>query len=173
MVLILGGGWWVSTRYKIGIVEGQHCLAGKVYVIERQIDGRSQEFQRGDVIVFRTDRRTMPWYQPGTTFVKLVRGVAGDRVQIDAAGRVQITGKDYHFESALEPQTVQSLIKQQREGTAAGKSGQAPVDFTADYHLPFGEYFVMGTLPYSFDSRYWGPVMLQQIIGKGLVVLGQ
>ena len=172
LALIVGLGWWFSTRYEIGIAQGKPCMRGRVYLIERRIGGRAEKFQRGDLIVFRTDRRTMPWYQPGTRFLKLVRGVPGDRVQINAAGKLEITGPDYRFESALEPQVVQ-LLAQQRGKMAAGKSGPPPVDFTADYRLAPEEYFVMGTLPDSYDSRYWGTVRLSQVVGKGLATLGQ
>lgn len=158
--LAYGLGWWFSVRYEIGIAQGKPCLPGRLYMIERRVDGRLPEFKRGDLIVFRTDRRTMPWYQPGTRFVKVVRGVPGDRVVIDGSGKVQITGPDYRFKSALEPQVVELL-------------GRKPGDLAADYPIPERGYFAMGTLPDSYDSRYWGLVQPDQIVGKGLVTLGR
>ena len=157
--LAYGLGWWFSVRYEIGIAQGKPCLPGRFYMIERRVEGRLPEFKRGDLIVFRTDRRTMPWYQPGTRFVKVVRGVPGDRVVIDGSGKVQITGPDYRFKSALEPQVVELL-------------GRKPGDLAADYPIPERGYFAMGTLPDSYDSRYWGLVQPDQIVGKGLVTLG-
>jgi len=86
--------------------------------------------------------------------------VPGDRVQIDASGNVQITGKDYQFKSALEPQVVKLLSK---------KAG----DLAVDYPIPEQGYFAMGTLPDSYDSRYWGLVRPDQVVGKGLVTFGR
>lgn len=153
-------GWWFSSVYEFGIAQGKPCIPGRFYFIERLIPGRALKFQRGDLIVFRTDNRTAPYYKPGTRFVKLVRGVPGDRVHIDAAGKVRITGQDYHFETALEPQVVELLGK---------KTG----DLAVDYSIPNDAYFAMGTLPDSYDSKYWGVVCKDQVVGKGLAVWGR
>ncbi|MCC4821021.1 S26 family signal peptidase [Vibrio lentus] len=37
--------------------------------------------------------------------------------------------------------------------------------------VPQGHYFALGTLPTSFDSRYWGLVEHSQIIGVGYAFL--
>lgn len=154
-------GWWFSNLYEFGIAQGKPCMPGRFYFIERRVEGRlPPEFHRGDLIVFRTDERTAPYYQPGTRFVKLVRGVPGDRVVIDDSGQVQITGPDYRFETALEPQVVALLGK---------KTG----DWAVDYSIPDDAFFAMGTLADSYDSRYWGLVKLDQVVGKGLFVWGQ
>jgi len=158
-------GWWFSNLYEFGIAQGKPCMPGRFYFIERRVQGRMPpEFERGDLIVFRTDKRTMLYYQPGTRFVKVVRGVSGDHVRIDAGGNLAITGKDYHYESTLEPQVVELLGKATGEGMAA---------FTVDYSIPEGSYFAMGTLKDSYDSRYWGLVRPDQVVGKGLAVWGR
>jgi conjugal transfer pilin signal peptidase TrbI len=155
-LVIMGALWgWVSARYSIGIAAGQPCMRGLVYLIKRG----KPEFKHGDIIEFRTDNRQVP-YPPGSKFIKLVRGVPGDRVRIDASGKVQITGKNYHFESALEPRVIKLLHKRYR-------------DLAGQYAIPSGSYFVMGTLPDSYDSRYWGLVKSDQVVGKGLAVFGQ
>jgi len=154
-------GWWFSNLYEFGVAQGKPCMPGRFYFIERRVEGRMPPaFQRGDLIVFRTDNRTSPYYQRGTRFVKVVRGVPGDRVVIDDSGKVQINGKDYHFETALEPQVTDLL-------------GKKVEDCAVNYIIPEGRYFAMGTLPYSYDSRYWGMVQPDQIMGKGLAVWGR
>ncbi|MFA5110213.1 MAG: signal peptidase I [Desulfobaccales bacterium] len=165
-------GWWFSNLYEFGIAQGKPCMLGRVYFIERRVEGRMPpDFHRGDLIVFRTDKRTAPYYQPGTRFVKVVRGLPGDRVHIDSAGKVEITGEDYRFENALESQVVDLLVKE-----SAGNGTGYPLktgDFAVDYTIPAGGYFAMGTLPDSYDSRYWGLVMIDQVVGKGLAVWGR
>jgi signal peptidase I len=158
LTVMIAGWWWFSSRYALGIAAGQPCMHGEVYLIRRQAPGEAK-FKHGDLIEFRTDRRPAP-YPPGSKFLKLVRGTPGDRVSIDPAGKVHITGQDYHFESALEPRVVKLLHKKYR-------------DLAGQYTIPPGSYFVMGTLPGSYDSRYWGLVEQHQIIGKGLAVFGR
>ena len=159
-------GWWFSNLYEFGVAQGKPCMPGRIYFIERRVEGRvPPEIQRGDLIVFRTDKRTAPYYEPGTRFVKIVRGVPGDHVQIVAGGKVEVTGEDYRFETALEPQVVDLLVK---KSAGNGTGPLKPGDFAADYSIPAGGYFVMGTLPDSYDSRYWGVVMPDQVVGKGL-----
>lgn len=144
--------WWFSSRYEIGLVQGEPCLPGRLYLIDRQARG----FRHGDVIVFRTDGRTSPPYQPGSRFLKKVRGLPGDRVVVTPAGKVHVLGRGYYFASALEPRVVELLVNRLK------KDG----DFTADYPVNPGCYFVMGTLPDSYDSRYWGLVCGGQVAGK-------
>jgi conjugal transfer pilin signal peptidase TrbI len=151
--------WLFTTRYEIGIAAGKPCMPGKFFVIERRA-GPALHFKHGDIIVFRTDKRTTPYYRPGSRFVKLVRGVPGDHVHIGAAGKLQITCRNYRFDSALVPRVVKLLGKKSSE-------------FTADYTIQPGNYFAMGTYPDSYDSRYWGLVHSGQIVGKGLAVFGQ
>lgn len=173
-ILLMGSlmalGWWFSTHFEVGIARGKPCMPGKYYFIELD---REPALQHGDIIVFRTDSRTAPFYMPGTRFVKAVRGIPGDHVQIDAAGKVQIdsvtsgphgdvlTGKDYHFEAALEPQVLKLLDEKHK----------LPVSLATDYIIPHDSYFCMGTLPDSYDSRYWGLVHQRQVVGKALIVV--
>ncbi|OPX19019.1 MAG: signal peptidase I [Desulfobacca sp. 4484_104] len=151
--LLYGLWWWFISHYVIVISQGKPCLPGRIYLVDHQ----TQKFDRGDLIMFSTDDRTGPYYPAGTKFVKKVFGLPGDRVEIDAQGQLQINGQDYHFESALEPQVVDLL-------------GRETSDFALDMVIPPGSYFVMGTLPDSFDSRYWGLVEQKQVIGKASVL---
>lgn len=151
--LLYGLWWWFTSHYVIVISRGKPCLPGRIYLVNHQ----AQKIGRGDLIMFVTDDRTAPYYPAGTKFVKLVFGLPGDRVKIDAGGQLQINGRDYHFESALEPEVVHLLDREIS-------------DFVLDLRIPQGSYFVMGTLPDSYDSRYWGLVKEKQVIGKAFVL---
>lgn len=160
--VVLAGGFWFMSTYIICVAPAgiKPCIPGRVFLVERKLQSAFNSelnIKRGDAIVFRTDDRTGPYYQPGVRFAKYVRGTAGDRVVIDPSGKVHVMGRGYYFSSALEQPVVQRL-------------GRGMEDFKKDYTLASGAYFVMGTLPHSFDSRYWGPVRGDQVVGKALLV---
>lgn len=94
--------------------------------------------RRGDVIVFNYP------LEPERQFVKRIIAEPGDRISI-AGGRVSVNGQPLD-----EPYL-----------TLRGDSDMHPVQM-AD-----GEYFVLGdNRNGSRDSRHWGPLPADQIIGK-------
>jgi signal peptidase I len=82
------------------------------------------------------------------TYVKRVVGLPGDRLAI-RDGHVYRNGK-------LEPSSYTS---------PCGGAGEC--NFRATITVPKGDYYMMGdNRPDSLDSRYWGPVPKQWLIGK-------
>lgn len=155
LLLLLGAGIWIGSNYRLGVVANIPCLPARLYLYRLT----SEEPVRGDQVVFQTDGRTFPQFQVGAIFVKQVEGLPGDEVEITAAGQVRITGSHGSvFESALEDEVLQILRRQRSE-------------FAARYRIPPGHYFVVGTLPHTFDSRYWGLVRREQVRGKVVWVL--
>lgn len=138
------------SRYTIAIAGGKPCLPGRFFLVDKH----QRQAPRGALLAFRTDSRTKI-YEPGTRFVKLVRGVEGDEVLIDNQGNMSIAGPDGAYKDALEPQVMVLLRKR-------------PSDYAVRYRIPPGHYFVMGTLPDSYDSRYWGLVGPEQVVGKAV-----
>ena len=94
--------------------------------------------QRGEVIVFHFPRDT------SKDFVKRVIGLPGDTVEIRG-------GKVFVNDSYQEEPYI----------TRKDTSSMKPMRMRAK------EYFVMGdNRPYSNDSRHWGPVRLEKILGE-------
>jgi signal peptidase I len=112
--------------------------------------------QRGDVIVFQAPptalARCAPAGDAGQTdvdFVKRVIGLPGDTVQTLPDGGVVVDGTPL------------------QEPYINGMAAQAP----DSWHVPSGQYFVMGdNRGNSCDSRDWGPVPRNDIIGKASLV---
>lgn len=99
--------------------------------------------QRGDIIVFRFPR------DPTREFIKRVIADPGDRVEV-RSGQVFINGKaldePYVFDAERDRLSMATLV------------------------VPPDSYFVMGdNRKGSNDSRDWGPVPRQYIIGKAFV----
>ncbi|MCZ6615664.1 MAG: signal peptidase I [Chloroflexi bacterium] len=96
---------------------------------------------RGEVVVFRFPR------DESRDFVKRIIGVPGDEVEI-RDGRVFVNGRALQESYALGP-SICSLPQ------------------TCQIRLKDGDYFVLGdNRSASNDSRDWGPVHLDNIIGR-------
>jgi signal peptidase I len=105
---------------------------------------------RGDVIVFETPAAAKAKCGAGGTFVKRIIGLPGERVQMRlrrGAAYAYIDGKRLD-----EP-----YIQKDRRDIGPAET----------YRVPLGHYFVMGdNRAQSCDSRVWGSVPEQNIIGK-------
>jgi signal peptidase I len=132
----------VSARIRVESVSMQPSLFAGNYVIVNKLAYRLGEPQRGDVIVFK--------YPPDPSrepYIKRVIGLPGDLVRIENDS-VSING-----ELLSEPYL-----------TVATQQG-------GEWQVPQGNLFVMGdNRNNSSDSRAWGMVPLENVIGKALVI---
>jgi signal peptidase I len=129
-----------------------------------------QEIKRGDIIVFRYPMDVTQ------TYVKRVVGVPGDRIQIRNK-QVFRNG-----EKLNEPYTYfkTEYIDSYRDNfpsepnTRISEAAQEMLEkhvVNGEVVVPPGSYFAMGdNRDSSFDSRYWGFVPRDNIIGKPLII---
>ena len=132
--------------------------------------------QRGDVIVFKlpTDN--------STDYIKRLIGLPSDAIQMKQ-GELYINGTEVprrRIEDYLYPEGDGTIVPMrqyietlpngvQHRIIKLGNSG--PLDNTEVYHVPPGEYFMMGdNRDDSYDSRYWGFVPRDNIIGTPVMV---
>ena len=129
-----------------------------------------QEVKRGNIIVFKYP------VDPSTHFVKRVVGVPGDRLrlvqkQVQINGHIADEGYKVHKMSTLDeyrdnfpasaplsvfPAWAEALPRHVENGWLV---------------VPPGHYFVMGdNRDFSSDSRYWGFVPRENILGKPLII---
>src|SRR6058998_328471 len=165
----LGADFRVSPgiRYRRGqvIARGTVDTGDQVFV-----DKFSYNFvkpHRGDVFVFRTDHipAIRPDPETGPPFyIKRLAGLPGDTLRIDPPF-LYVNGKKaegFGFERVMS-------AKPPYRGYAPGKEYLSPPD--RPYTVPKDGYFALGDNSYnSFDSRYWGPVPQQNLVGRGLLV---
>lgn len=122
----------------------------KEYILTNLIGLRLEPPKKGDVIVFRspTDR--------DKDFIKRVIGTPGDTVRLQE-GYVFVNGRQLD-ESEYLSSDVRTF------GGSFMREGE-------DVFVPAGKYIVMGdNRPYSSDSREWGPLKREDIIGKSFYV---
>ena len=135
---------------------GDHILVNKfIYGVRLPILGNMLlelgTPKHGDVIVFVYPE------DPQKDFIKRVVAVAGDVVEVRAK-KLTVNGEpvsDPHAHFA--------------DGDSIG--GQPQRDNFGPFAVPRGSVFVMGdNRDRSYDSRFWGPVALDQVKGKAFLI---
>lgn len=105
---------------------------------------------RGDVIVFKAPT------DEDKDFIKRVIGIPGDSVMIEN-GYVYVNGKQVNEDPYLDDDV-------RTYGGSYIADGETVT-------VPEGQYIVMGdNRPFSSDSREWGPLKKEDIIGKSFFV---
>jgi len=131
-------------NYRVDGVSMQPTLQNGEYILVDKASYYLHPPHRGDIIVFE-------WPVDTTQdFIKRVIGVPGDHVQVTATGQVIVDGdslKEPYIAPAPDPYQPTNIV------------------------LKPGQYFVMGdNRGDSSDSRIWGPVPTQDIIGRAILV---
>lgn len=120
----------------------------KQYIIVDELSYHLDDPSRGDVVIFKYPKN------PKQYFIKRVIGLPGETV-LDNQGMVSIKDKDGKIVLTLDEPYVVYAKKDTVERT-----------------LNPGEYFMMGdNRAGSFDSRAWGPVDRDLIVGKAFLRL--
>ena len=120
------------------------------YLIVDQVSYKFDEPERKAVIIFKYPR------DPSKYFIKRIIGLPGETVEIHGT-TVTIKNSEYPDGFNLEEKYIAPKNKKQENIVATLKSG---------------EYFVMGDNRLgSSDSRMWGPISEDSIIGRPFVRL--
>jgi len=149
LIAIVIGGAYLENRFRIGIDDQKdRCLPGnhRWFVI----DTYAKDIRRDDLVAFAADQRMAmaPWFSFTHVVIKIATGVGGDTVTVDTQ-TARVNG---------------SVVS---EGLAlADKLKQPAAAFIRTEIVTDRELWVTGTAENSFDSRYWGVVHPDQIIGK-------
>lgn len=118
------------------------------YLIVDEISYRLDEPKRGEVIVFRFP------HNPSVFYIKRVIGLPGETINIEK-GVVTIKNEENPDGVKIEEPYVSAVVDDGRDMSV---------------ELKENEYFVMGdNRPASSDSRSWGPLEEDFIVGRALV----
>ena len=131
-------------------VKGANCLPYTVFLVD--IDDRS--VGRGDYVAF-ISRQMEPFYGDGTAVVKIAVGVPGDHVRVDSEG-VMVNDRNW------------GTLRHLERGQKLWSMGRRLSDVERDEVVPAGHLWMMGTHPRSYDSRYWGFIKYEQVVGRAI-----
>ncbi|HEX7317027.1 MAG TPA: signal peptidase I [Pyrinomonadaceae bacterium] len=156
-----------------------------------------REIRRGDIIVFKYPAESIPAekiVQFKTLFIKRVVGLPGETIEIKGRDvyindrlipEYQIEARDCDMgnnkaelkslvaerQKTDEPYSVYYRSRAVRCPNRYDAS-DAPNGVGRPYRIPAGHYFMMGdNRENSRDSRYWGPVSRELVVGRAMFVI--
>ncbi|MFC1963225.1 signal peptidase I [Chloroflexota bacterium] len=129
-------------------------LKNDQFILVNKISYRFGDPQRGDIVIFHAPELSEEG--PQVDRIKRVIALPGETIEIKRDGTVYITllGETvaHHLE---EPYITPS-----------------PIQAFPPYTVPEDEYFVLGdNREYSYDSRGWGTVPRDEIVGKAWLII--
>lgn len=131
----------VSARIRVDGISMQPTLRDGEFVLINKLAYKLGEPQLGDVIVFHFPR------DPEQEYIKRVVGLPGDMIKIQR-GVVFVNGQ-----ALVEPYIADQP------------------DYQNQWQVPENHLFVLGdNRNNSSDSHRWGPVPMEQVVGKALFV---
>lgn len=143
-----------TFNFRIGIpMQDVNCLPYKAMLLHQV---KPSTIERGEFITFQPQQNRMAARFNGQYVTKLVGGVAGDTIKV-VGGVLYINGKNYGgLEIAENAAKLLHVDVSTFERTAV---------------VPVGYLFMVGTLPHSFDSRYWGFLPISEVVGTAYPII--
>jgi signal peptidase I len=176
IVLALGLRQFVAQAFFIPSGSMEPTLLVDDRVIVDRVSYRFSDPQRGDIVVFDPTAKLQEMNYK-EAFIKRVIGLPGDTVEVHD-DKVTINGKPLteNYPSAQHPTEMTKLYIEinkknpqtrlwspERKGPEFPQSGQSNV-------VPAGQYLVLGDhRSNSSDSRIWGFVPKDKIVGKAII----
>lgn len=119
-----------------------------MFVTKKITDYSAHEWQRDELYTFRSQEGAL--YKKGTIFVKYLRGLPGDTLEINDKHEIMVNGKV----------VASGFPIFERHGI------RVPEKFIFKETIPPHKYYMLGDTEHSYDSRYWGYVDEEDIIGR-------
>lgn len=149
IIIVVPIRMFIAQPFIVSGASMDDTFANGQYLIVDQLSYYLHDPERGDVVIFRYPR------DPSKFFIKRVIGMPGDTVTIEEA-KVTITNEEYPDGLTLDEPYIKSMLP------------AAPMTEV----LGPREYFVMGdNRDQSSDSRVWGVLQEERIIGRAWVRL--
>lgn len=147
IVMILGIQW-VTASYALGLTfHDVKCMPGTAYWIAKE-NLEIRDLKRGEIYSYRA-QDLLPLVPNGQLMGKVAAALPGDRVDVDANG-IRINGEKWGDINPIVLEKAKLTIE----------------EVTRSFVIAEDEVLMLGTLPRSYDGRYWGPVKATQLVGR-------
>jgi signal peptidase I len=148
LIVVVPIRMWVAQPFVVNGSSMDTTFADGEYLIVDELTYRFQEPERGAVLIFKYPQ------DPSKYFIKRLIGLPGETVVVKN-DKVTIINKEHPTGMTL----VEPYLHSRTFGNVSTTLGQ-------------GEYFVMGdNRIVSSDSRVWGPLPKEDVIGRPIVRL--
>lgn len=149
LIIVLPIRMFIAQPFIVSGASMETTFSTGQYLIVDQLTYHFEEPLRGDVIVFRYPK------DPSKFFIKRIIGMPGDTIHIEGS-EVTITNEENPEGMKLDEEYVHSMRPTSTITEVLGE----------------GEYFVMGdNRDASSDSRAWGVLQRDKIVGRALIRL--
>lgn len=150
LIIVIPFRLYIAQPFIVSGASMDPTFADGEYLIVDQISKRLEAPKRESVIIFKYPKDTSKF------FIKRIIGLPGETVKIND-GVITILNEEYPDGLILNEQYVADQNKKEEDLTIV---------------LSDSEYFVLGDNRLgSFDSRAWGPVPKELIVGRPIVRL--
>lgn len=148
-VLMFAFALYFTDRYTIAFNgANSDCLNSRAYLIDKW----DSTFTNDQLIAFTMNVEN-GIHKKGTTWVKKVAGIPGQKVFV--------THEDVIVENKRYPLTTSYVL------------GKLNKDFDSvknSWELGKNDIFMIGETITSFDSRFWGPIQKNDVVGKAYAI---
>ena len=159
---LLVGDRIFASKYDFGY--SQHSFPFSLPIVKGRIFESSPK--RGDVVIFKPPHTR-------NDYIKRLIGLPGDKIKI-VNGIVHINSNPIEIEFIRKDDKGISIYK---ETLPSGKSyevkdlGDKPQDNINEFLVPENHYYFIGdNRDNSNDSRFWGPVPRENLVGKAFYI---
>lgn len=137
---------WLESTWKLNITPTEvKCLPYTAFVVSQS---KPEVLEKGKIYVYGS-RGLMPLLPDGSNMGKILAGLPGDEVQVDAEG--------IHINGELWGPLNKGVME---------RSGKSLTSIATTYIIPEGKALMLGTLERSYDGRYWGLIDQKDIRGR-------
>lgn len=137
--------WLVAQPHKVSGSSMFPNFKNGDYIITDKVSYRFSEPQRGDIVVFKNPK------DETQDFIKRIIGIPGDKVKVES-GKIYLNGNEL-----TEPYLAETIFT--NPGSFLQEGGEITVE--PDHYITIGD-----NRPASSDSREWGFITRDEIIGK-------
>ena len=138
------------NRFKLSPdLQEYRCLDQWLFLVDKS----DKDLKKGHMVAFhhKEGAKKIP---KGIGLIKILRGVSGDRIKV-TENYTEVNGVRFDISMTFGLKVLED---------------EAAI-YEREFIVPEGHYFFMGTTKFSNDSRFWGTIAKEQVVGRSYAIL--